>query len=393
VDGVFQPHQLQGKLREYADMARKAASNGRMLEGFVIDGKCLEYALEPDNEKAFVDIAEVCKTVICCRVSPKQKGAVVQLIKRVKKAITLAIGDGANDCNMIQSADVGVGIRGLEGLQAFNVCDYGISQFRFIKILLLAHGRWCYRRIAILVCYMFYKNVVLVLPQYFLGFVSGFSGQKLYNDAMYQMFNLLHSGLPAILFGVLDQDVSKETSLQNPQLYKLGLQNSYLSFRVAAWWLLGGLWHAIVVFTIPYVTMSNGNLAHEDGKASDIWMVGSVVYFLVCIVVNVILLMESMYMNWAVVGAIIISLLGWFFEHGMLAGYFGTVITFELHGTIQRMFGSGMMFLVMLVSVIVALMVNVQAKGLRRALFPTVLHKVQDEVLSRKAWAESSDLS
>ena len=38
---------------------------------------------------------------------------------------------------------------------------------------------------------------------------------------------------------------------------------------------------------------------------------------------------------------------------------------------------------VMLVSVIVALMVNVQAKGLRRALFPTVLHKVQDEVLSR----------
>lgn len=31
------------------------------------------------------------------------------------KATTLAIGDGANDVNMITSASVGVGISGLEG--------------------------------------------------------------------------------------------------------------------------------------------------------------------------------------------------------------------------------------------------------------------------------------
>lgn len=35
--------------------------------------------------------------------------------------VTLAIGDGANDCGMIQAADVGVGLRGEEGMQAFNV--------------------------------------------------------------------------------------------------------------------------------------------------------------------------------------------------------------------------------------------------------------------------------
>ena len=31
------------------------------------------------------------------------------------KAITLAIGDGANDVNMITAAHIGIGISGLEG--------------------------------------------------------------------------------------------------------------------------------------------------------------------------------------------------------------------------------------------------------------------------------------
>ena len=37
-----------------------------------------------------------------CRVSPKQKAEVVELVKQSVDAITLAIGDGANDVGMIQ---------------------------------------------------------------------------------------------------------------------------------------------------------------------------------------------------------------------------------------------------------------------------------------------------
>lgn len=54
-------------------------------------------------EKAFVDLATSCQAVICCRVTPKQKALMVQLVKRHKNATTLAIGDGANDVNMIKS--------------------------------------------------------------------------------------------------------------------------------------------------------------------------------------------------------------------------------------------------------------------------------------------------
>jgi len=60
-------------------------------------------AKKEQQQQNFVDLACECSAVICCRVTPKQKAMVVDLVKRYKKAITLAIGDGANDVNMIKS--------------------------------------------------------------------------------------------------------------------------------------------------------------------------------------------------------------------------------------------------------------------------------------------------
>lgn len=61
------------------------------------------HALEADMEQEFLETACACKAVICCRVTPLQKALVVELVKRHKKAVTLAIGDGANDVSMIKS--------------------------------------------------------------------------------------------------------------------------------------------------------------------------------------------------------------------------------------------------------------------------------------------------
>jgi phospholipid-translocating P-type ATPase (flippase) len=381
--GKFQEERLVQALRDCADKAREKLNSNQMFEGMVMDGKCLETALL--NSDAFVAICKVCRTVVCCRVSPKQKGAVVRLIKAEEKAITLAIGDGANDCNMIQSADVGIGIRGLEGLQAFNVCDYGISQFRFLEYLLLVHGRWCYRRVAILVNYTFYKNIVLVLPQYYFGIVSGFSGQKLYNDFMYQLFNVNVSFFPIMFFGILDQDVSKKVSLESPELYALGPQKAYLNVKVSACWLLCGVWHSVCVFWIPYLTMSNGNITNKDGKSNDIWMVGTVVFLLVVLVVNFEVLLETCYLTWITYFGIGLSFFFWLVMQGGLSGVItGSVLTPELHGSTQRLLGSPMILLIILTTCAGALMVDVHLKGIVRTWFPTALHKVHAKVLEMK---------
>lgn len=132
----------------------------------VIDGKSLTYALEKDLEKQFLDLAVMCKAVICCRVSPLQKALVVKLVKRHLKCILLAIGDGANDVSMIQAAHIGIGISGVEGLQAARSADVSIAQFRFLRKLLLVHGSWSYQRISKVILYFYYKNTAMFITQF-----------------------------------------------------------------------------------------------------------------------------------------------------------------------------------------------------------------------------------
>ncbi len=66
-------------------------------------------------EEMFFQMGLSARSVICCRVSPKQKADVVSLYKRKSSWVTLSIGDGANDVSMILEANIGVGIRGKEG--------------------------------------------------------------------------------------------------------------------------------------------------------------------------------------------------------------------------------------------------------------------------------------
>lgn len=87
--------------------------------------------------------------------------------------VTLAIGDGANDIAMIQRAHVGVGISGVEGLQAACASDYSIAQFKYLRKLLLVHGAWNYSRMCKLILYSFYKNICLYVIELWFAIYSG----------------------------------------------------------------------------------------------------------------------------------------------------------------------------------------------------------------------------
>ena len=50
-------------------------------------------------------------------------------MKADENIFTLAVGDGGNDVNMIQTASIGVGIMGKEGNQAAQFSDYSIPNF------------------------------------------------------------------------------------------------------------------------------------------------------------------------------------------------------------------------------------------------------------------------
>ncbi|KAK4373291.1 hypothetical protein RND71_008675 [Anisodus tanguticus] len=194
----------------------KALLTASSTEAFalIIDGKSLTYALEDDTKRLLLDLAIGCASVICCRSSPKQKALVTRLVKFGTGKTTLAIGDGANDVGMLQEADIGIGISGVEGMQAVMSSDVAIAQFRFLERLLLVHGHWCYRRISSMICYFFYKNVAFGFTLFLYETYASFSAQLAYNDWFLSLYNVFFTSLPVIALGVFDQDVSARYCLK-----------------------------------------------------------------------------------------------------------------------------------------------------------------------------------
>mmetsp|Transcript_26348 Transcript_26348/g.18691 ORF Transcript_26348/g.18691 Transcript_26348/m.18691 type:complete len:110 (+) Transcript_26348:322-651(+) len=105
---------------------------------------------------------------------------------------------------------------------------------------MFTHGRESYRRNTFLICYMFYKNWLYVLPIWMYGFISKFSGTVFYDNYLYQCYNVVFTSLPIILFAVLDWEHDKKFFLQKVESYhyKLGLKD-YLFTDLHFWrWFL-----------------------------------------------------------------------------------------------------------------------------------------------------------
>lgn len=252
----------------------RGMSSIRHEAGMVIDGDALSLVL---LDPLFLKLAEMCRSVICCRVSPSQKAEVVRLVRSQKKVVTLAIGDGANDVSMIQEAHVGVGIAGVEGTQAARSSDYSIGQFRFLQRLLLVHGRWCYRRNSKLILYSFYKNTTMFLCQLWFVFFNGFSGQTLFEKWSMAMYNLIFTAFPILAYAVFDRDVSDVAALRFPKLYGQGRDNKLFTGRVFWMTILNAIYHSLLCFFLPYFAMSHENV-FADGRTISLFPFGVVVY-------------------------------------------------------------------------------------------------------------------
>lgn len=94
--------QLFSSELDYRNGCRIEESEPPTTFAIVVNGHSLVHALHPQLEQLFLEVSSSCRSVICCRVTPLQKAKVVEMIKKNKRAVTLAIGDGANDVSMIK---------------------------------------------------------------------------------------------------------------------------------------------------------------------------------------------------------------------------------------------------------------------------------------------------
>lgn len=145
-------------------------------------------------------------------------------------------------------------------MQAVMSSDFAISRFRHLKKLLLVHGHWCYSRLARMVVYYFYKNVCYVNLLFWYQFFCGFSGSTMIDYWQMIFFNLFFTSLPPLVFGILDKDISAETLLALPELYKSS-QNSKC-YNLLTFWIsiVDAFYQSFICFFIPYLTYKDSDI-------------------------------------------------------------------------------------------------------------------------------------
>uniref|UniRef100_A0A3B3THL5 Phospholipid-transporting ATPase n=1 Tax=Paramormyrops kingsleyae TaxID=1676925 RepID=A0A3B3THL5_9TELE len=213
----------------------------------------VEFEEQPELGKRFIALSRQCQAVLCCRTTPSQKAGVVQLIRKYTSSITMAIGDGANDVNMIKTAHIGVGLNGLEGGQAVQNADFSLAKFHFLRKLLLVHGRWSYRRISVFLRYFLYKTSSFAFVHVWFAFCNGFSGQPMYETWFITLYTVLYTSFPVqcLLPSLSWQDVSAEGSLRWPSLYQLGVGRQLFNPRLLAGTFLYSIYTSLVLFFLP----------------------------------------------------------------------------------------------------------------------------------------------
>ena len=168
---------------------------------------------------------------------------------------------------MITAAHVGIGIKGVEGQQAARASDYSLGEFKVLRRLLLFYGRESYRKNSYLICYNFFKNMVLVLPQFWFGFLNGFSGQTTYNPFLFQLYNIVYASLPIVIYAVLDKEEKGSYFLVNPVSYFQGPRNLLFNVKVFWLWIFFGIWQSAVLLYFSTTGLSvaiNLNRATES---------------------------------------------------------------------------------------------------------------------------------
>ncbi|XP_032628848.1 phospholipid-transporting ATPase ID-like isoform X1 [Chelonoidis abingdonii] len=354
--------------------------------GLVINGHSLAYALEGNLELELVRTACLCKVVICCRVTPLQKAQVVELVKKYKKAVTLAIGDGANDVSMIKTAHIGIGISGQEGMQAVLSSDFSFAQFRYLQRLLLVHGRWSYIRMCKFLRYFFYKNFAFTLVHFWYGFFSGFSAQTVYDQWFITLYNLVYTSLPVLGMSLFDQDVDDRWSMQFPHLYEPGQQNLYFNKIEFVKCVLHGIYSSLILFFIPYGAMYD--TVRSDGKAiADYQSFALMAQTCLLIVVSVQIGLDTAY--WTAVNQ--------FFIWGSLSVYFAIIFTmysdgmyliftasFPFIGTARNTLSQPSVWLAIFLSIILCVLPVVGGRFLKSQLMPTVSDKVLRKIREAK---------
>ncbi|KAL0237163.1 hypothetical protein PCE1_000560 [Barthelona sp. PCE] len=219
--------------------------NSGYQHAIVIEGSTISYVLKHHKE-VFIKCALRCPIVLASRCSPTQKAELVALLIKYSGKRVAAIGDGGNDCAMISTAHLGVGLEGKEGSQASLTGDISLKQFSHLTRVLF-YGRKFYNNACnlsnfvghrgLLISYVCFLNICC----FYFSAVSAFSGTLLF------CFTSVYLVFPVFALA-LDNDITPSMLSKYPQLYRPN--RSLINIKSFITWNFISLFQASIAFFV-----------------------------------------------------------------------------------------------------------------------------------------------
>ena len=128
------------------------------------------------------------------------------------------------------------------------------------------------------------------------AFVSAFSSQPIYTAGLIATINLFWSSYVIIGYAIVEQDVSTETLLKHPPLYRETMNSNRRDFMLyQLFYIVQGTWHGLVIYFLCMYTIANPN---DRGVGADWVEVGCTMYMALVITINLKLSMKTRHWTW-----------------------------------------------------------------------------------------------
>ena len=288
--------------------------------------------------KATVDALLKVRGLVVFRASPAEKAKLVQLVRTQRPEITtLAIGDGANDVNMIQQAHVGIGIIGKEGSQASSYADFAIGQFKDLRRLLFWHGCTFGFSLTDFCNLMFAKTMVIGTVGIFYNSNSGWSAGYFVEDILFIMYNMVNYGY----YPIFEVNISKRYYQDNESKLPFKMSEAYSYFRDVY---MKGMMRRFFIFLVfsyfggasaYYVTYYGfGDSYGVDGQPQGLWTTGLCLHVSLVIFTQTLIGTNLKDWNWAVMLAFTVNCFHLFFQLAVANNFDGESLYKEVPYTI-----------------------------------------------------------
>lgn len=316
-----------------------------------------------------------CRSVICFRMSPFLKSKVVDTMQQHTKKTCLAIGDGANDVNMIQTANVGIGIIGREGRQAASNSDFAITRFKHLKRLLAVHGRLSLIRLCGVIRYMIYKNIVFCFPHLWYFIFTNWSPTTLFDGWLLATYNLIWTLFPPGEYGFFEQDVSFMSMMRYPFIYREARKGKYLTWNRFVLEVLNGIYQSAVLFYFN-VYLNSNSIINMQGYTDSQSASGFQLFVGIVIVVNMQTMIRSNHWNVFLFLGVVVSIL-LFFLFGLPYGSFASLVP-QMYFVPQTLFTMYMPYLCLLISIVASLAPEAILGYLKGMWFPSFTRIIRE---------------